>query len=33
MFKYFVDYLVWFLPVNEMTELVSGMSAPQFGEE
>jgi hypothetical protein len=25
--------LMWFWPVNEMIELVSGMPAPQFGEE
>jgi hypothetical protein len=24
---------MWLSPVNEMTELVSGMPAPQFGEE
>jgi hypothetical protein len=24
---------MWFWPVNEMTELVSGMPAPQFGDE
>jgi hypothetical protein len=31
MVKYFID--LWFWPVNEMIELVSGMPAPQFGEE
>jgi hypothetical protein len=24
---------MWFWPVNEMAELVSGMPAPQFGDE
>jgi hypothetical protein len=24
---------MWFRPVNEATELVSGMPAPQFGDE
>jgi hypothetical protein len=24
---------MWLRPVNEMTELVSGMPAPQFGDE
>jgi hypothetical protein len=24
---------MWFWPVNEMTEIVSGMPAPQFGGE
>jgi hypothetical protein len=24
---------MWFWPVNEMTELVFGMPAPQFGDE
>jgi hypothetical protein len=25
--------LMWFCPVNEMLELISGMPAPKFGEE
>jgi hypothetical protein len=33
MLKYLYRLLMWFWPVNEMIELVSGMPAPQFGEE
>jgi hypothetical protein len=29
----FYQLLTWFWPVNEMTELVSGMPAPQFWDE
>jgi hypothetical protein len=29
----FYQLLMWFWPVNEMTELVSGMPAPAFGAE
>jgi hypothetical protein len=33
MIKCFSELLMWFCPVDGMTELVSGMPAPQFGEE
>jgi hypothetical protein len=29
----FFQLLIWFLHVNEMTEIVSGLPAPQYGEE
>jgi hypothetical protein len=29
----FYQLLMWFSPVNEMIELISGMPAPQFGYE
>jgi hypothetical protein len=29
----FYRLLVWFWPVNEVIELVSGMPAPPFGDE
>jgi hypothetical protein len=32
-YETFHKLLMWFWPVNEMTELVSGMPAPQFGDE
>jgi hypothetical protein len=31
--KIFYQLLMWFWPVNEMTEPVSGMPAPQLGDE
>jgi hypothetical protein len=33
MIKIFYQLLMWFWPVNEMTELVSGIPAPQFRDE
>jgi hypothetical protein len=33
MIKYFDKLSMLFCPVNEMIELVSGMAAPQFGDD
>jgi hypothetical protein len=33
MVKYLYQLLMWFWPVNEVIELVSGMPAPQFWDE
>jgi hypothetical protein len=31
--KKFIQLLMWFRPVNEIIELVSGMPVPQLGHE
>jgi hypothetical protein len=31
MFQYFITVLMWFRSATVMTELISGMSAPQLG--
>jgi hypothetical protein len=32
-YRIFVQLLMWFLSVNKMPELVSGMPTPEFGNE